>query len=56
MAARFVHLDRQPPMWLPCDLREWVPAGPIVHFLLDAVEPIPTAHLQVKDRGPGREP
>jgi transposase len=55
MAARFVNLDRQTPMFLPCDLREWVPADHIVHFILDAVEEIPTSHFQVNDRGTGSE-
>ena len=53
MAARFVNLDRQTPMFLPCDLREWVPADHIVHFILDAVEQIPTAHFRINDRGTG---
>jgi len=53
MAARFVNLDRQTPMFLPCDLREWVPEDHIVHFILDAVEQIPTAHFKVNDRGTG---
>ena len=53
MAARFVDLDRQTPMFLPCDLREWVPADHIVHFILDAVEQIPTGHFKVNDRGTG---
>jgi transposase len=53
MAARFVNLDRETPMFLPCDLREWVPEDHIVHFILDAVEQIPTAHFQVNERGTG---
>src|SRR5207244_6668989 len=55
MASRFVNLDRQTPMFLPCDLREWVPQDHIVHFILDAVEEIPTSHFQVNDRGTGSE-
>lgn len=55
MAARFVNLDRQTPMFLPCDLREWVPAEHVVHFILDAVEQIPTQHFQVNERGTGSE-
>src|SRR5712692_5005090 len=55
MAARFINLDRQTPMFLPCDLREWVPQDHIVHFILDAVEQIPTSHFQVNDRGTGSE-
>ncbi len=55
MSARFVNLDRQTPMFLPCDLRDWVPADHIVHFILDAVEQIPTAHFHVNHRGTGSE-
>jgi transposase len=55
MAARLINLDRQTPMFLPCDLREWVPADHIVHFILDAVEQIPTDHFQVNERGTGSE-
>jgi transposase len=56
MAARFVNLDRQTPLFLPCDLREWLPADPLVHFLLDAVEQIPTGHFRSNHRGTGSEP
>ena len=55
MPARLVNVDRQTPMFLPCDLREWVPAGHVVHFILDAVEQIPTGHFHVNDRGTGSE-
>ena len=55
MAARFVNLDRQTPMFLPCDLREWIPDGHIVHFILDAVEQLPLSHFQVNHRGSGSE-
>ena len=55
MAARFINVDRQTPMFLTCDLREWLPAGHIVHFILDAVDQIPTAHFKVNDRGTGSE-
>jgi transposase len=55
MAARFVDLDRQTPMFLPCDLREWVPEDHLVHLILDAVEQIPTGHFQVNHRGTGSE-
>lgn len=53
MPARFVDVDRQTPMLLPCDLREWVPADHIVHFILEAVEQISINHFQVNDRGTG---
>jgi transposase len=55
MSARFVNLDRKTPMFLPCDLREWLPADHLVHFLLDAVEQIPTGHFHVNHRGTGSE-
>jgi transposase len=53
MSARFVNLDRQTPLFLPCDLRDWVPADHLVHFILEAVELIPTAHFHVNHRGTG---
>ena len=55
MPARFVTVDRQTPMFLPCDLREWLPAGHIVHFILDAVEQLPLHHFHVNHRGTGSE-
>jgi transposase len=55
MSARFVNLDRQTPMLLPCDLRDWVPADHIVHFILDAVEELPLNHFHVNHRGTGSE-
>jgi len=55
MPARFVNLDRQTPMFLPCDLREWLPADHLVHLILDAVEQIPTGHFRVNHRGTGSE-
>ena len=55
MAARFVDIDRQTPMFLPCDLRDWLPADHIVHFILDAVEQLPLNHFHVNARGTGSE-
>ena len=55
MPARFVDLDRQTPMFLPYDLREWLPAGHIVHFILDAVEQLPITDFRVNERGSGSE-
>lgn len=42
-------------MFLPYDLRDWVPAGHIVHFILEAVEQIPTDEFRVNHRGSGSE-
>ena len=55
MPARLVNIDRQTPMLLPCDLREWVPSDHIVHFLLDAVEQIPAEHFHINHQGTGSE-
>jgi transposase len=55
MPARFVNLDRQTPMLLPCDLRDWVPESHIVHFILDAVEQLPITDFRVNERGSGSE-
>ena len=38
MATRFVSVDRNTPLLLPPDLRDWVPADHLAHFVLDAVE------------------
>jgi hypothetical protein len=40
MPARFVSVDRQTPMLLPPDLREWVPEDDPVHFVISTVEDI----------------
>lgn len=53
MPARLVNIDRQTPMFLPCDLRKWAPPDPIVHFILEVVEQIPTAHFRGHDRDTG---
>ena len=41
MAIRLINIDRNTPMLLPPDLREWVPEDHVVHFILDAVEQLP---------------
>jgi len=38
MAICFVNIDRDTPLLLPPDLRDWVPADHLAHFVLDAVE------------------
>ena len=55
MAARFVNIDRDTPMLLPCDLRQWVPPEHVVHFILDAVAQVPTEHFRINHRGTGSE-
>jgi transposase/ElaB/YqjD/DUF883 family membrane-anchored ribosome-binding protein len=49
----FIQADPNQPLLLPIDLREWVPADDMVHFILEAVEQVPLAHFQVNVRGSG---
>ncbi len=49
----FVQADPNQPLLLPIDLREWVPADDMVHFVLEAVEQVPLARFQVNKRGSG---
>lgn len=53
--AKFVNIDRDTPLLLPPDLRDWVPAGHLVHFVIDAVAAIDVSAAPVNERGTGSE-
>jgi hypothetical protein len=53
MCERLVNVDRETPMLLPADLREWVPADDLVHFVISAVETMKLPALSVNQRGSG---
>src|SRR6267378_7749811 len=53
MAERFVEVDRNTPMLLPADLREWVPEDDLVHFVIEAVKTLPSGEFVVNERGTG---
>lgn len=53
MAARFVNIDYDTPLILPPNLRDWVPAHHLAHFILDAVEEMDLRQVRVNDRGTG---
>ena len=53
MATRFVTVDRNTPLLLPPDLRDWVPADHLAHFVIDAVEAIDLREVRVNTRGTG---
>ena len=53
MATRFVNIDRDIPLLLPPDLRDWVPADHLAHFILDAVEELDLRQVKVNTRGTG---
>ena len=55
MAARLVNIDYDPPLILPPNLRDWVPAGHLAHFILDAVEEMDLHQIKVNERGTGGE-
>jgi len=53
MAARFVNIDHDTPLLLPPDLRQWVPADHLVHFIMDAVGELDLRVARVNERGTG---
>jgi transposase len=55
MAERLVNVDRDTPMLLPVDLREWVPADDLVHFVIEAVDSMQLPSMAVNHRGTGSE-
>ena len=55
MSTRFVNIDRETPMLLPVDLREWVSEDHPVHFVLEAVSQLPLQVFKVNVRGTGSE-
>ena len=40
---------------MPPDLRDWVPANHLVHFVIDAMEAIDVSAASVNERGTGSE-
>ncbi len=55
MSYRIKQLDRNTPLLMPPDLREWVPADHIVHFLIDAVDRLPEHGFLYNHRGTGED-
>lgn len=53
MSARFVLVDHDTPLLLPPDLREWVPASHLVHFVMDAVGQLDLKAAKINERGTG---
>lgn len=51
--AKFVERDSSQAYLLPPDLREWVPADDLAHFVLEAVARVSMQSFQVNDRGTG---
>ncbi len=55
MATRLVSIDRDTALLLPPNLRDWVPADHLVHFVLDAVAALDLRQAKVNERGTGSE-
>ena len=53
MSKKFVSIDRNQPMLLPPDLRDWVPEDELVHFVIEAVERVNLHAFKVNLRGSG---
>lgn len=55
MSARLVNVDRNTPMLLPPDLREWVRDDDLVHFVIDALSVLDVSSARLNERGTGNE-
>jgi transposase len=55
MAHRFKNIDRNTPMLLPPDLRDWVGEDDLVHFVIRAVEGLPLSAFAINHKGCGDE-
>src|SRR6266568_2304443 len=53
MGHRFKNVDRQTPMLMPPDLRDWVSEDDLVHFVIEAVERLPLESFAVNHKGCG---
>lgn len=53
MSTRFVSVDRNQPLLLPPDLRDWVPEDDLVHFVIEAVNSLPSERFRFNLRGSG---
>jgi transposase len=53
MAARYVNVDRETPLLLPMDLRDWVKGNDLVQVIVEAVEACDLGGLEGSGRGTG---
>lgn len=53
--VKFVNIDRDTPLLLPPDIRDWVAADHLVHFVIDAMDAVDTRLAVVNQRGTGSE-
>lgn len=55
MGERYVNIDRQTPMLMPVDMREWVAENELARLILEAVEMCDLSAARVNVRGSGSE-
>lgn len=55
MSTRLVNVDRNTPMLLPPDLRDWVREDDLVHFIIDALAVLDVSAARLNQRGTGDE-
>jgi transposase len=48
-----VNVDRETPMLLPVDMRDWVPEDDLVHFVIAAIDGMQLGSVRVNSRGTG---
>jgi len=53
MAEHYVNVDRDTPMLLPVDMRDWVPETDLVHFVISGVDTMELGSVRVNTRGSG---
>ena len=53
MAARYISIDRQSPLLMPPDLRDWLPENHIARFIVELVESFNASSFEINDRGTG---
>jgi transposase len=53
VASRLVNINRETPMILPPDMRDWLPENHMVHFVVEAVESLDLQEFQLNQRGTG---
>ena len=51
--AKFAPCNRDQPYLLPPDMRDWIPADALAHFVIEAVELVDVSQLRVNERGTG---
>ena len=51
--SHFVDCDREQAFLLPPDLRDWIPADDLGHFVIEAVERVDLGAFKVNHRGTG---